>query len=138
MDSNERQISTLDQELKIVRTYLGIELNRFEDLDVSYDIDQQALEEEFPSFILQTIVENAIKHGISKSSTANKLQITAKNDNDLLRVTVVNEGPKFSPSNDGIGLSNVKERLKSLYQDEASLSIVPHETGTMATISIPV
>ncbi len=138
LDSNERQISTLEQELKIVQTYLGIEMNRFEDLDVLYEIDEASLKEEFPSFILQTIVENAIKHGISKSSVANKITITTNLDDGWLEVAIVNEGPKFSRSSDGIGLSNVKERLKALYQGVATFSIAPHEIGTLATIRIPV
>ena len=111
---SDRQIIALQEELQYVKSYLNIEQYRFKDLEVDYDIPDDMLQVEVPSFFLQPIVENAIKHGISKKSSARKISLTAKWLDQSIYFKVENEGPKAKNFEEGIGLSNIKKRASSL------------------------
>ena len=93
----------------------------------------------FPSMMLQTLVENAIKHGLEPKADGGRLEISAEVANGQLAVHVQDSGVGFSPqAQAGVGLANVRERLKALYNDRAELIIsVPPAGGTCATIKLP-
>ena len=94
-----------------------------------------------PSFSLQHLVENAIRHGIAKDSDAGLLIVTAARVADGFEITVVNDGVSIDPAApvpSGHGIDNTRERLRALYGDKASLEIVPRaEGGTIATLRVP-
>jgi sensor histidine kinase YesM len=93
----------------------------------------------FPSMMLQTLVENAIKHGLEPKTAGGRLEISAEIADGQLAVNVLDNGVGFMPkSDDGVGLANIRERLKALYKERAELIItVPSTGGTCATIKVP-
>ena len=133
---------TLGEELELVRQYVAIEQARFSDrLRPEFRIPDALLSAAFPSFALQHLVENAIRHGIAKHTDAGMLIVTAERAGDVLQVTVVNDGisidPELAPP-PGHGIENTRERLRALYGDKASLEVAPRaEGGTIATLRVP-
>ena len=93
----------------------------------------------FPSMMLQTLVENAIKHGLEPKADGGRLEIGAEIADGQLAVHVLDTGVGFRPqAQAGVGLANVRERLKTLYNGRAELIIsVPPAGGTCATIRVP-
>ena len=93
----------------------------------------------FPSMMLQTLVENAIKHGLEPKPEGGRLEIGAEVVDGQLAVHVLDTGVGFMPKGEGgVGLANIRERLKALYGDRAELIItVPPAGGTRATIKVP-
>jgi LytS/YehU family sensor histidine kinase len=93
----------------------------------------------FPSMMLQTLVENAIKHGLEPKSEGGRLEIGAEIVDGQLAVHVLDTGLGFMPkAESGVGLANIRERLKALYNGSAELIItVPPAGGTCATIRVP-
>ncbi len=93
----------------------------------------------FPSMMLQTLVENAIKHGLEPKAAGGRLEINAEVVDGQLAVHVLDNGMGFMPkTDDGVGLANIRERLKALYNGRAELIIsVPPAGGTCATIKVP-
>jgi hypothetical protein len=89
--------------------------------------------------MLQTLVENAIKHGLEPKAAGGTLQIRAEIDHGRLAVHVCDDGKGFAPQGSGgVGLANIRERLKALYRDRAELIIgIPSGGGTCATITVP-
>lgn len=93
----------------------------------------------FPSMMLQTLVENAIKHGLEPKAEGGRLEIGAQIIDGQLAVHVLDTGIGFLPKAEGgVGLANVRERLKALHDGRAELIIsVPPAGGTCATIKVP-
>jgi sensor histidine kinase YesM len=93
----------------------------------------------FPSMMLQTLVENAIKHGLEPKAEGGRLEISAEVVDGKLAVHVLDTGHGFKPDAEGgVGLANIRERLKALYNGRAELIIsVPPTGGTLATIKVP-
>ena len=138
-----KQMVTLSEEMELLKKYLKIEQVRFQDtLEVEINLTEESLNAEVPSLILQPIVENAFKHGISKSLGNSRIEIRSEIKNDNLSVSVYNSGPGLHEdwhleSNNGIGLNNTRNRLKQLYGENYSLSINDQEKGTVVTITLP-
>jgi LytS/YehU family sensor histidine kinase len=133
---------TLGEELDLVQQYVAIEQARFSDrLRPDFRIPDALLTAVVPSFSLQHLIENAIRHGIAKDSDAGLLIVTAARSGDVLEITVVNDGVSFDPATPippGHGIDNTRERLRALYGDHASLEIVPRaEGGTIARLRVP-
>src|ERR1043166_4446353 len=133
---------TLGEELDLVRQYVAIEQARFSDrLRPEFRIPDALLTAAVPSFSLQHLVENAIRHGIAKESDAGLLLVTAERSGDVLEITVINDGVSIDPAAPippGHGIGNTRERLRALYNDDASLEIVPRaEGGTIAILRVP-
>ena len=133
---------TLGEELELVRQYVAIEQARFSDrLRPEFRISESLMSATMPSFALQHLVENAIRHGIAKDSDAGLLLVTATRSGDTLEITVINDGVSIDPSvpaPSGHGIENTRERLRALYGDKASLEIAPRpEGGTIATLRVP-
>ncbi len=133
---------TLGEELDLVRQYVAIEQARFSDrLRPEFRIPDMLLTAAIPSFALQHLVENAIRHGIAKDSDAGLLIVTAARSDNMLEIVVINDGVSIdlaAPVPAGHGIDNTRERLRALYGDKASLEIVPRaEGGTIATLRVP-
>ena len=125
MQSDQQEIITLEKELDIVKDYLALELIRFEDrLRVSYEIDEETLDNPIPPMMLQTLVENAIKHGIGKTIEGGEIVIAAKEFNNHYELKVVNTGKlDKEPLHEGFGLSSTSNRLNLIFGEQATFSI---------------
>jgi signal transduction histidine kinase len=134
----------LSEELELIRDYLAIEEVRFADrLRSAITAAADTLECLVPPLILQPIVENAVRHGISAVSTAGTLEVSAARDGSRLRLTVRDDGPGLSTATKhpgtGTGLRNTRERLAQLYGDRGLLSIAEAPGGgTIVTVDIPI
>jgi LytS/YehU family sensor histidine kinase len=135
---------SLTEELDVLRRYLEIERTRFPDrLLVNMDADTSVLGCTVPSFVLQPLVENALRHGIPRSASAGRLDICARRVDGHLELSVRDDGPGLPPgwslqASAGLGLSNTAARIATLYGDDASLSVTsPPTGGTVATIRMP-
>ena len=118
LDHRKRAISPLSEELDAMGAYLAIEKARFgERLSVRIEATAEARCRNVPSFLLQPLVENAVKHGLSHSRHPMNLTISASVQRDLLTIEVANTGilPAPDPSKDGIGLDTLRRRLALNY-----------------------
>jgi two-component sensor histidine kinase len=123
---------TLAEEIRTQRLYLEIEQNRFpERLRVSIDIPPELEQALVPGFILQPLVENAIKYGVSRSIDPVKVSIQARAEGRHLLITVSDDGcPSFeAPAGTGVGLKNVTDRLATHFDGAASLTFGPQADG---------
>jgi len=131
---------TLGQQVDLCSAFLEIMAVRMEErLQSVMNVPEGLKSAIFPSMMLQTLVENAIKHGLEPRATGGKVEIKAEIADGRLAVHVVDNGVGFMPKTDhGVGLANIRERLKALYAGRAELIIsVPPAGGTCATIEVP-
>jgi signal transduction histidine kinase len=144
------EFSTLGEEIKLIENYLEIEKTRFEErLNVKISVPQDLQKMRVPALILQPLVENAIKHRISKTKSGGEVQIEAKleheKDTVFLKLSVfdsgagVSEREIFKARENGFGLNNIEQRLHSYYGKTARLEIKSKTgKGTTAEIKFPV
>jgi len=125
MQSDQQEIISLEKELDIVKDYLALELIRFEDrLKVRYEIDEETLDNPIPPMMLQTLVENAIKHGIGKTIEGGEIVIAAKELKNKYELKVVNTGKlDKEPLHEGFGLTSTSNRLNLIFGEQATFSI---------------
>jgi hypothetical protein len=132
---------TLRDELKTVKDYLAIESIRFDErLKVNFDIGSGTEDCMIPPMMLQTLVENAVKHGISTLKYGGTISIGTHRVNGSLHLNICNTG-QYQPKLDheGLGIENTVERLKILYDDKASFAIKNIDPQQVLTeITIPV
>jgi sensor histidine kinase YesM len=123
----------LSQELEMVENYLAIEQVRFADrLRIEMKVDPSALEGLVPCFLLQPIVENAIRHGIARCENEGKVEASALREGDFLHLLIRDSGSGFNGQTKpghGIGLKNTKERLMHFYQDAYEMKAQPMAAG---------
>jgi two-component sensor histidine kinase len=144
LEHSERQEIELREELKFIKLYLGIQQMRFSDrLQINMDIDPASTKALVPNLLLQPIVENALRHGISRSEADGELIIKSTAENGELRMTVLDNG-KGLPENwqlkssNGIGLANTVARLQQLYGELHRLDIRNREQGGVeVTVIMP-
>ena len=134
--------TTLGKEIQLCRAYLEILKFRMEDrLQYSVIVPQGLSSAQFPPMMLQSLVENSIKHGLEPKPEGGSLTISADISNGRLRVTVADSGLGFAAAGvagSGVGLANVRERLAALYGGAAKLSIEANSpSGTIVTIEVP-
>jgi two-component system LytT family sensor kinase len=133
---------SFSRELEILTLYLDIERTRFQDrLVIDYDVQPVTLDALVPDFILQPLVENAIKHGVSPHAGVGRIEVRSRADGDWLILEIRDNGagiPPGEPPRAGIGLSTTKERLQHLYggRHELELGNAPGG-GFLARIRIP-
>lgn len=144
LDHSESQEIPLEQELAFLDRYLAIQKTRFDDrLDVSIDADPDALDALAPTFVLQPLVENAIRHGVALRSLKGSIAIEARRENGSLRLRVADDGPGlprgWSFERDaGVGLRNTRERLRRLYNGDHSFHIAAEPgSGTAVEMTLP-
>ena len=143
LGSDPMELVPLEQELSLIEDYLEIEAIRFgERLEIEIDCTGEACDVRIPSFLLQPLVENAIKYGVAPSREPVLIRVTGRRHGDELVVTVEDDGrasgAAVKSGGAGVGLDNVRRRLRALYGDAASLSAGPAEPGYAATIRMPV
>lgn len=137
------QVIQLEAELEIVRGYLEIEQVRFGDrLQVEMTIDQESLKAEVPSFVLQTLVENAVRHGLAHKTGKGTVRIGSRREENRLVLTVEDDGIGLAaPSQsrgEGVGLRSTRTRLSALYADSHQFDLTtPEHGGTIARLEIP-
>lgn len=130
----------LTDELNIIKDYLALEQMRFEDrLMVTYDISDDTTGQHIPPMILQMLVENAIKHGISKEINGGLVKITSNLSENFLVLTVENSGRlEEQKHNGGFGIKSINERLKLMYADSAHFQITQSAQNIVtATLKLP-
>lgn len=134
------EVTSLEKELAIVRDYLALEYIRFADrLQIVYDIDAATMQNQLPPMMLQTLVENAIKHGLGKQPGNCIIKIISKFEDEKLVLKVVNTGILQNDEKDGFGLQSTRERLNILYRGEALFQIYQCEpTQVTAKLVIPI
>ena len=145
--TGEMSMSSVGPELERTRAYLDIMTIRMgARLKLQVDVPAQLLTVPLPTMILQTLVENAIKHGLEPKPGGGTIWITARkagsesNDVETITITVADDGRGFSldGAGTGIGLRNVRARLQLLYGTQAHLAIVANFPGGVAcTITVP-
>lgn len=137
-ERSDRQFVALEDEVDFLRKYLDIQQMRFaERLRCRIDIPAPLMKAQVPDFIMQPLVENAIKHGIAKRAKGGELRVTAEREGGLLTLSVMNDGPLLPEQiRDGVGLSNTRQRLQALYAD-AALTLRNQASGVLATITLP-
>ncbi len=136
---------TLREELEAIDEYLDIESIRFgPKLRIEKDIARDTLDIVVPSMILQPLVENAIKHGLSRKVGPGHITLRSRRDGERLIIEIEDDGLGISDQrlagvmDHGIGLSNVNERLRTIYGAGCQLRLksIPGE-GTWASVEIP-
>jgi LytS/YehU family sensor histidine kinase len=137
-DSHRAQV-TLQEEVEYLQRYIDIQKIRFGDrLRESIDIPDELLAMQVPSLLLQPLVENAIKHGISKRRSGGEIRVAGMSRDGALRLTVYNDGPweqedmVLAPHR--VGLGNLRTRLKILHGDRSNLLLQPAEGGGVEVI----
>ncbi|KRE89676.1 histidine kinase [Frateuria sp. Soil773] len=141
LPSAENALSTLGDELERARAYLEIlKIRMGARLGLQLDVAEPLRATPLPPMMLQTLVENAIKHGLEPKPSGGTVWIHARRDGDAIAVTVADDGQGFGNQSGGtgIGLKNVRERLHLIYGGRASLAVVANmPCGVAATITVP-
>jgi signal transduction histidine kinase len=133
----------LHEELEFLKKYLDIEQTRFQDrLTVRYQVDPETLDAEVPRLILQPLVENAIKHGISPRTGPGTVQILSRVENERLWLEVhdngvgLNAGVRSKPRS-GVGLANTRDRLECLFGSDHQFEFSEGDGGLAVRIAMP-
>lgn len=141
MQAEKLETVPFEKELNIVKDYLALEHIRFEDrLKVEYQIDEDTLDQPVPPMMLQTLVENAIKHGIGREITGGVIKIVSDFKGNYHELIVQNSGQLSAQMNDdGFGLSSTKNRLQLLFGEKSNFEIKQVNGNIVqATVLIPV
>ncbi|MGE5279049.1 MAG: two-component regulator propeller domain-containing protein [Acidobacteriota bacterium] len=142
LETDPGQVVTVERELSILELYLGIERMRFRDrLDVTVDVDPAARLADVPSFLLQPLVENAIKHGMASEGGHGIIRIRAVAGRGRLALRIEDNGPGIPASGTrpgGIGMRNTRQRLETMYPGRHAFEIANEPAGgCRVTIEIP-
>ena len=143
LDNGGGQLTSLSRELDFVNGYLEIEKVRFEErLEVVLDVSPETLDAQVPHSLLQPLVENAVRHGVSRQTAPVTIQVTARKEDRTLRLLVKDDGPGLVPGGEerkgGLGLKATRERLETLYGSAQRMEVrnAP-EGGVEVAIRIP-
>lgn len=142
---------TVAQEVETLKLYLGIERMRFEErLRTDFRVDDMAARGCIPSFLLQPLIENAIKYGVSAQEEGARISLSAQVIGNMLRLTVSDTGPGLqgtqrnaetlaaTPSSTGVGLANIRDRLAQAYGEQSRFEIeTPPDGGFTVIIELP-
>ena len=140
LSSDPEGLVTLEDELATLQNYLEIEMERFRDrLGVDFSCPSELRGAMVPSFILQPLVENAIKHAVAHTSRTVTIRMEAARDVDDLVILVEDDGDgraAMTPGT-GVGLHNIRQRLEALYGPRGALQTTPREQGFLALVRLP-
>ncbi|MBL4653975.1 MAG: histidine kinase [Flavobacteriales bacterium] len=141
--SGKKKVIFLEEELSLVKDYLDLEHSRFEErLNIKYNIDSETLKLNIPPMMLQTLVENSIKHGISKLPEGGVVEISASIINQNLSINIQNSG-KYEPlgknqsNSTGFGLGGTIKRLELLYGTSGIFEIYNKNNKVITKLIIP-
>jgi hypothetical protein len=135
-----KRLVTVEDELNVIYDYLKLEGIRYEErLRVIYNVDQASYPCLIPPLMVQTLVENAIKHGISKLTTGGDLEIEIRTDGEMLNIRIMNSGVYTGDTENstGIGINNTVQRLELLFGKKASFNIYNENERVVAQIKLP-
>ena len=144
--SDQAHEVSLADELRFLERYLAIEQVRFSDrLTVRFDVADSLRDAAVPEFLLQPLVENALRHGIAHRTDGGIVQISARREGDALVLAVTDNGPgqgaPASRDGNGLGLANIRERLTTLYGADARVELTTRAAadggGTLAAVRLP-
>ncbi len=145
----KKTLVSVKDEVKLVNSFLGIQQSRFENrMSYHIDVEEHCNNIKIPSFTILTLAENAVKHAIEPSALGGSILLSVKQVNSRLIITMTNSSndseevsiSRYSHEySSGTGLKNIKERLQSLYEDNASFHLEhPVKNTTQAIINIPI
>jgi len=144
LEASGKQTVSLKEELSFVNAYLDIERVRFEErMEYKENVPAELLDADVPVLLLQPIVENVVKHSLSKYSSANLLEVSAQQSNSTLIISVKDNGApaeivKNFSEKEGVGLANTRNRLRTLYGTSFSLTVSPNvPRGCAVAVSFP-
>jgi LytS/YehU family sensor histidine kinase len=142
LQASDKKTVPLRDELSTTRTYLELEKVRFEDrLDWDIDVQEAALQRQVPYMLVQTLVENAVKHGIGQRRAGGTIRVEAsvEEEESQLRLQVANPGELGEAAGaergSGTGLENARERLRLLFGEEAALTLEQSGPETVTAIA---
>ncbi len=137
--TEKKGLTKFEDELKIVKDYLSLESIRFEErLNIEYEIAPGSNDFWVPPFMIQTLVENGIKHGISHLKKGGSIRVKTILHDDELKIQIENSGQYLNGKSKGLGLTNTSQRLKLLYGDAAYLRISNENNNFVLTeVKIP-
>jgi sensor histidine kinase YesM len=140
LDANQAGLVPLAAEMKVVEDYLEIERARFGDrlryqIDIAGDLDAARV----PALAVQTLVENSVKYAIAPNRAGGEIRIAGSRENGCLRMAVTDQGPGFTLESApaGHGLDNLKDRLVSLYGEQAALTLDRRENQNSIILMVP-
>jgi sensor histidine kinase YesM len=141
-EANDGGVRDLGRELQVIRPYLEILKVRMEErLSTEIHVSDGLLSAEFPPMMIQTLVENAIKHGLEPKPEGGNLRVAAEIVHGKLAVSVADTGLGFGKAptaGTGVGLANIRERLQLLYGNKASVTVAENlPSGTVVTVTVP-
>ncbi|GJM27394.1 MAG: histidine kinase [Cyclobacteriaceae bacterium] len=142
LSMNEKKLVNFTEELRTVRDYLELENVRYEErLKTILDIDPESNRFAVPPLMVQTLVENGIKHGIANLVNGGTLKLSTEVQNGQLKIKIKNSGQyhkRTGNGQDGYGIANTVQRLKLLYGDKAKFNISNHDHEFVLTeVTIP-
>lgn len=142
LTTGKRGLTAFEDELRIVKDYIGLEQIRFEErLKAEFEIDDESLDFLVPPLMVQTLVENGIKHGISKLTEGGFIQLKTLVHNNRLKIQIRNSGVYVNgerKTTKGLGLDNTMQRLKLIYGGDATFKIVTEKNKfVLVEIEIP-
>lgn len=139
--TGKKGLTRFEDELIIVKDYIGLEQIRFEErLKAAFEIDDESLDFLVPPLMIQTLVENGIKHGISKLTEGGSILLKTSVLNDRLKIQIRNSGVYLNGarrSSGGLGLENTTQRLKLIYGDSATFKILT-EKNNFVTVEVEI
>lgn len=140
LQADTRQKNTIAEELKLVTAYIALQSLQLEArLTVDWDVDEDCLKVAIPPLLIQTLVENAISHGIAQNPHGGTLSVNVHKSDAFVEINVRNPVGSHSvqKSGNGIGLINARKRLQSMFGADAKLLLQNHNGTMEATVSIP-
>jgi signal transduction histidine kinase len=140
LDRSAGAEGTVAEEVRYVRACLGLDAERWgEHLRVDWTVDDGVLDWPMPPFVVQPLVENALRHGVGSRVDGGRIQIAIRADGDGLQATVQDDGPGFRVNwREGHGLGGLRQRLHTIYGDAASLTVAAAGAGgSSVTVRLP-
>ncbi len=139
LDAPHEQLVSLRRELAFIQDYLAIEQIRFQErLRVEVQVPPDLLDLRLPSFILQPLVENALKHGLADRPQGVTIHLRARKEADNLVLEIQDDGEGYLPGREGVGLANVRSRLGLLYKGRYQMELMGAPgRGTLVTLRLP-
>ena len=137
--SGEHEMTSLAEELRALGLYGHIMQERFRDrITLNWQTDQMPADIQVPALLLQPLLENAFKHGVERTTTHVRINVSVRREDGILDIVVSNTGSGLAPEHrEGVGLRNCRERLKLIYGDAASLRLHDENGAVAAQVLIP-
>jgi LytS/YehU family sensor histidine kinase len=141
LETSEARELPLREEMRLVDAYVAIMQARFEERVKSMvEISPEAREALVPAFILQPLIENAVRHGLEPLPAGGTVRISARGEGERLRIEAADDGAGLredAPSREGIGLANTRARLRALHGERASMELRAGERGCIVSLELP-